>query len=898
MQNRIIVDRTAGQLDDLFDEISFEVIGPVEIPSNPLQGGDLFHHRLGRGGSTHFGIIHFALPHLNWYRVALDDAHGIIPCCAADQQSPILLGPKGTGMYQPGTGVIVHLFRHPVGLYGVILGAIPSVVVDANTAVPDWVSQGSNVGVRREGYYLNYIEQLGDEGGAIDFSNSRPCDQTCFDWGVMAETGSGIHIDSFMAFLRLDEVCGIWFNYYGQHTTLAGISFELLTGATVERHCDDEGELTVYRGEAPYDWEMGGFFEPGTSNYREVSDKDVHFEQPEAKYEPIAADQQPFHRYQEYGGYLGQGRIRQICVPPPGAASTEVNRLSSAEPGVCVFRESIALNGAYSLASAKEIIVSKRALLPNPHRRKLAEDRSTDADSAENENYKAAGQYGAGSNVKEHKVGDLAVEGNDGLLLTAAGVLDKHAYVFNWQNIHPFHYHARDFLLPEEGENSGSLSKLTAPLDLSSLKSGMWIPRPSPQSLRVDHRYGDVDYFEVLSHFTMSDDGNIVIQGGHGEEIKFVAGNVVISAPGNVMFQPGKGIIGLAGDDIVLRARKSVDVTSALADIRLKAEVNMQMMSGNSGTGCMLIENRAYGTNQDYPEEGGEEIKGTGIIFRCPNSVVGTMASEIYLRTGSDGIAEGPIVIDAAKGRADIRTVSGSFRRYMQSDAIDAFMNVNNKVLSTNRYNQSYALLGTQCRVNGSIDVNGVMSGRGPLQLSDGHVNTPQGGDTGRLRNVNIIRINITKSTAEAEERLIESATQDHESFIKERYYGSQQIGGEETQKSVSFSLRNEEQYCTENFRLPQVHWQVLEEQSGEGTVWNEPVVKYQDKIEQQPWPGKKAWESSTGFLMLSDGAYHMYDVEQGKDKDRGGEDSPYEDPKYGQFTERSASSYYKILDC
>jgi len=48
----------------------------------------------------------------------------------------------------------------------------------------------------------------------------------------------------------------------------------------------------------------------------------------------------------------------------------------------------------------------------------------------------------------------------------------------------------------------------------------------------------------------------------------------------------------------------------------------------------------------------------------------------------------------------------------------------------------------------------------------------------------------------------------------------------------------------------------------------------------------------------LPEDAMQMYDVEQGKSKDRGGDDSPYEEPKFGEFTPKSAKASYKILDC
>ena len=891
---KIHVDRTASQLDDLIDEIGSDLTTPLQIAGDPLQGLDLEQSRLGQGGTIHAGRIHYTLPYLGWYRVALDDGHGVLPCCALEPASSILLGPRSTSLYPPGTGVLVQLFRQPVGLYGVILGAIPDLIDDANIIMPDWISQGSNVGTKREGYYLNYVEQLGDEGGAIDFSNSKPIDQLCFDWGIMAETGVGVHVDSYMAYLRVDEVCGVWFHYHDQHTVLAGISMDVFTASAYEQYRDDEGELTSFRGESPYPWEMLGTFTAGEENFKEVSDEDVHFEKPEAKYEPTKPDPQAFHRVEHYGGYLGQGGIRQVVVPPDGVGEGDVFALSTTDAPIGVFRESIGLDGSYSLASAKSVVIAKRALIPVPKRRKLAEDSSEDADSAENKNYKAAGQFGEGD---DHVVGDLEVSGSNALLLTSAAVLDMHSYVFNWKTMHPFHYHKKDFITPEEG-TSGKLEKVTAPLDLQSLQSNMWMSRAEPKKLKVDHRYDEVDYFELLSHITFTDDGGMILQGGHGEEVKFLAGNVVISCPGNVMFQPGKSIIGLAGDDYIIRARNSIDLTSSDKDIRLKAERNMLMLSGNGGVGGTLIENRAQGIDQDYPSEGGEKIAGTGVIFKAPNSIVGTMASEIYLRTGSDGIGEGPIVLDAAKGDADVRIIAGNIKRYVQGQNTTTFLSGTNKVHSVSSENQNEMLVGGVLNVNGSLKVNGNIQGKGPLQLTDGHVDTVKGGEVGLLRDVGPLRERVKGQTSEAENEQKTSALADHQSFVRERYYKDKQIGGKTTQKQVSFGLRDEKEYCTEEFKLPQTHWQVLEQQGGGGIVWGEKDVKYQDQFPRQPWPGKKAWEGDSNFLTLPEAAMQMYDVEQGKSKDRGGDDSPYEEPKFGEFTPKSAKASYKILDC
>src|SRR5207244_2245705 len=120
-----------------------------------------------------------------------------------------------------------------------------------------------------------------------------------------------------------------------------------------------------------------------TSAVSITKDEDVQFGVAKAKLEPSQADQQPFFRYQEYGGYLGQAHTRSVAIPPEGG---EVNRFSdkTAIPGV--FREVIGLDGTYALESAKRIVLAKRSLIPIPKRVKPAESyEETDADN--NTNY-------------------------------------------------------------------------------------------------------------------------------------------------------------------------------------------------------------------------------------------------------------------------------------------------------------------------------------------------------------------------------------------------------------------------------------------------------------------------------------------------------------------------------
>ena len=53
----------------------------------------------------------------------------------------------------------------------------------------------------------------------------------------------------------------------------------------------------------------------------------------------------------------------------------------------------------------------------------------------------------------DHKVtGEIQGAEENPHLQQAAGIMDVHAWVFNWLGAHPFHYHEQDWSIQEESE--------------------------------------------------------------------------------------------------------------------------------------------------------------------------------------------------------------------------------------------------------------------------------------------------------------------------------------------------------------------------------------------------------------------------------------------------------------
>ena len=157
--------------------------------------------------------------------------------------------------------------------------------------------------------------------------------------------------------------------------------------------------------------------------------------------------QTPVYRLTDYTGYIGQGFNRTLMKP---AKESGVRKMSDAEADKDdgLFQELVALDGSYSVRSAKQILFSKYPAIPNPRRKRSNEDGKGD-DKEYGGDYKFSGKFGNGD---PHIVKDWddSEETDQPALLRTAGILDLIAHHYNWKSTHPFYYHTKDYAYPEE----------------------------------------------------------------------------------------------------------------------------------------------------------------------------------------------------------------------------------------------------------------------------------------------------------------------------------------------------------------------------------------------------------------------------------------------------------------
>jgi hypothetical protein len=853
------------------------------------------------------GVVTHAMPGTDWYRVKLGRTGAAISCCVLKQSSTMPLGVRDAGSAIPALSTV--LVWQPPGLkWAIIMGAVPDKVVDGETICPGWIGQGGQAGFKRELIHKLPIQRLFDGGGILDFNGGQPIDATPLDWGKFSETGVGLFVDSFQTFIRVNEACGLFLNWFDSHTRLSGINMDIMSSCHEICVREDEGEARYMEGCATYLHESLGLYQKGIDPFEEQDPKEVQYEKargfidlPEGE-----EDMQPVYRYQEFGGYLGQGRLRMVMAPKPEGVKQQYKD-EAKHYGLWV--ESIGLDGSYTNRSAKSVYIAKRVLIPVPKEKKLPEDQK-DGDSAEKSNYKFAGMFGGG---EEHKVGDVKVEDEPKHMLRVAGTFDLLAYNYNWKALHPFVYHKEDYYVPEESDLE-TLEKATDELDFSTLKQKDFMRYPEPKQIKIDDRYNQVDYFQRESYIALHEDGSIAIGDGYGAQIVMAGGQIRIEAPGDIQLLSGKRVVSMAWD-IILKAKNSLDGSAAKKDVRFKAERNMQLLAGNdkSQGGGILLESKSQKDMQLYDGKVGEDVISSGIVMRAPKSHVAALSKEIYLRTGGEGpLEDGNITIDASQGKKPVNVYGKELNAFVQK-AVNFWLppqGAEEKDMKKSFYfGKSSCILGVKATVLGGLLVTPGVFVCGKGIFTSGSIGScksiasKQGGMLGKIDPdaCGEIDESVAKAKKNMEDHVKAGKKVFKGTYVQKYYKQPTQLGNKILLQKLSFSFRDPKspgkQYKTQEIKFPETRWQQMARlgmADDGGTAFEEMPVEYQGD-ETMPWPGKKKWEDGEVFHKLKE--HKLFDASNGRSKDRGEDGGPYtEDPKVEDWEKSSMKDDFKII--
>lgn len=807
------------------------------------------------------GFVVQAIPYKQCYRVRLDDMGGTIRCARADYEGRLPVGGRNIGVLAAHTRVLVH--KAMGATTGFIVAVMPQDVIDPFVYRPGFVWPGGGAGYfRDEGHHA--LSRLENGGEIRDFGCGAPIDETQLDRGMAFETGLMFQADPFMLQLKVNEFSGLMMTLWDSYVRLGGLNFDFATGIHDQEVRLDEGELRGRTGKSVYFWEAVGRTSPGVLGETKVGD-DVLRTSPEALYDLKVSERDitPIYRAVEYDGYEGQGGLRQVIVPK---LDEPINHRGQND-GNAVFTESIGLDGAYLLASAKQIAILKRSAIPTPVEVVRPEDARGDTATG----YRPAGYFGTGP---EHKIGDVTYteRTGPGILATLEDLL---AHSINWKLPHPFYYHNRDFFMRELAESELGPAQETIQFSQAPLAL------PSPKVLKIDHRWLRGQYYSRSAGLVFTDDGGVVQFDGYGNRISMGPEGVKIESATRITLVSGGDIVEL-GKQIVLKAHDSVDVTSSNKDVRLFAKKNLHV----AGDG-VLIEGRSKTRAYDYQNRVGEEVTSTGVTILAATDV-SLLADNTYLRSGVGETGKGDIVLDAGKREGNIYYeanevvgfIGGSFNIFTQE--------IGGELQQTVSFGSSTALINSSLIVgndmaitgdNPNLLVEGSITAKGDIQCTGGMANRDAA--VGKISER--VKPKLEEALAEVEESIksvTDRSTEVDDSIWANGWHTDGNIGNDEIIDAIGFSFRDDEagsQYGVANLSVSEPRWVTMTRLSGAGGTkeWEEESISYQGK-ELHSWPGKKNWSDLTPLVRPVSTDASLYDYGDGVEKPRG---TRYENP-------------------
>ena len=848
----------------------------VSASSDPSNTGHLYSNSVE--SQIWSGVILFALPYLHHYKVSMAGGP-LVSAVAVSPTGNMPLGAKPSEVIATGTNVL--LLWPPNAPHPYIIGTLPYLSSDDKKNSAAILQSGSNSHVMKQSGYRQLPSQLVLDGQIQNFGCGRPMDGTNFEHSITTETGTSFLIDSYQAALSIDEGCGLFLNWFDNYCRLAGFQLDIQSYAehVVQRY--DEGENFAFRGSLIYPWESVGSYMKENSFTQKYEAEDYQLD-PDKPYGNIdlpedKTDIVPIYRYMEYGGYVGQGNTRMLMLPDPqGGQSTGGFRTASeGTVDIGLWQETVALDGSYTIRSAKSVSMSKYTLIPIPKRISPTDDVSEQSDNLRKDNYKFSGTYNpaSASPYGNHEIWDYQPpQGQDNHLLKAAGVLDLLAFNYNWKSTHPFFYHQGDYSFPSEGalasQDPAQLKSAFYEPEYDDLSSQSYLDAPESSKLEIDERYGDVEYFKSSSHITLLDDGGVVISDGYGAQITMTGGQIRLEAPGDVMLMPGTRAITLC-DEFIVRAKSNIELSSSEKDVRLKAEGNMQLLSGNGGNGGMLIENKSTQTwKHQYENSYGDDVVDSGITLLAPYSGVAAVSNSIYMRSDAIEGYGGQLTLDGGQGNNNI-VMYGKAIHVFESEGMTLWEGPQGtdpgEMKETHRFHGSGTLHSSPFYCIGNLVTTGdlvvgkgvaarknIMAGEKLAHYGSVFVGDLEGSDTDLRGNVE----QAVKSATDASTNIISMGQTTFKGAFEELYSENHLGNSTFIANTIGFSFNDKKNrpdsygYYPEKFKLLEAKWQrkIDGTKASWGKAWTETSVMYQG-AQSYPWPGEKHWTEGENFL-------------------------------------------------
>lgn len=794
------------------------------------------------------GTIIGAFPFANCYMVAFGEGEGrfVRPCLHVGGMGNFGFGAREISNLVHGTQVVVVSTENP---FDYIIAAVPLITTNPGATPAEFAAQGCGTH-----FFTEEILRFPalEQDGVLNAASGGLLDAQVGEWGQVNELGIGFFLGRFEAFMRVDEMCGIWVNYLNKTLRLGARDYLIQTYASDDYDGFADGELNATRRRALYPSESLGV--AASDQYErqlpiaeiEATGRNLQSDRDgtRAAYEPVNPDRVLLPRLLELEGRNAD--VLQRFVVTPSAGKSEFLQEDD-ERYLGLLRERYGLDGSYQLYSKNAISIRKVVTVPAPidvqDLRHPAKDIEDQAIAEFNWNDELAETLGGGA---------FAVQ-----------ALEHHAYIANLAGFRNL-IGRSDWSVPEA--DAAFLEVDVPPLPTSRTK--LWQPAPDPTSIPLVGEREQQMYL-ANSGIDILPDGTVAIDGPAGERILLGGGNIVMTCPGSIYRLPGQHDVAWAPGDIIQRAKQDVDISATDGDVRIKAEANLQAVAGNGGAGGVLIENK--GSNPVAEPGVGTDLVLAGIVLRSATDV-NVDGQGLTLRARESGMRVQ--VEQEALLSLDAGTI------WMDMD--DAFSFRTGEVVHT--ISQGITVLSTQnLAVEGNVSIPGTLGVGNRLTVEDGGVDvagtslfrqtvivdgdavasgTVAGASVGPAEDIDeqIDRIVNQVDRANAAGTIISQLTAaqadldgvtDEVAASLEEFW----LNYVEVIPRLGFSFRRDDDYTDghDDFILPESSWQARLRAAGVSDAWEEHPVPGPDVDGSQPTlphPGFETWQQ-TGQVAL-----------------------------------------------
>jgi hypothetical protein len=523
-----------------------------------------------------------------------------LPCIKIGSMNSIIMGANESALPAEGTQVLVHKPHHAAD-FGIIIGCVPSAdfTRHGSDGTPAWSYTGLwDVEPSASGSTeLAYDSAITDNTDVrvVEANATRVADAFPGDWAQINDRDVGFTLGRFMASMKGSDRARVDVSLVDDHVRIISGYFRHIHCQGEIFQCNDGGYPSSWASYTSHQCEKSGYKDYGPPVVVDTGNKKHLPTSNASRYKLIKPDLMAKRRMHVIHGWLGDMLDLFVAKPDPDNNPLQYQH-DSKDQGL--FHAHVDSCGRMVVRSAMGISLQRWDRIPVPKQKYELWDPEGDKIEVDYE-------------PKEKKPVDWPSDDPYGRNVQ---LRDGYAWIhkMGYRRLHDQSVQAgmKDIYLPEENE-------LRTP-DQEYDELG-----------KAEEEYKE--YANRQSYVNIEDDGSIILKDTWGSEIVMRGGNIIFTCPGQIEVRPGKSLVMLAGDDLIGKAKNSVDITATDKDVRIKAEGNLHLLAeGREGKGGVLIESRADGEGVAFEGLEGENVMSRGIILKAKDSSIFSQARSVH----------------------------------------------------------------------------------------------------------------------------------------------------------------------------------------------------------------------------------------------------------------------------